>query len=44
MPNQVIHVKQANLATSLLSRSLHKVIKALHTLFASENLGGEVDL
>ena len=24
--------------------SLRKVIKALHTLFASENLGGEVDL
>ena len=28
MPNQVIQVKQANLATSLLSRSLQKVIKA----------------
>ena len=28
MPNQVIQVKQANLGTSLLSRSLCKVIKA----------------
>ena len=44
MPNKVIQVKQANLVTSLLSRSLRKVIKALHTLFASENLGREVDM